>query len=105
MAVTVAVAALLVAAKKLWNCAPPGPILPPNVQSALAANGVTVSKPAPKSTRCAILPSCDFEIIRSPRATQENHNFARTPRTRGPAQNLAYLDWQHPTTKGSKPGE
>jgi hypothetical protein len=49
IAVTAAVAALLVAAKKLWNCAPPGPRFPPNVQSALAANGITSAKLHPRS--------------------------------------------------------
>jgi hypothetical protein len=35
------VAALLVAARKPWNWAPQGPMVPPKLQSAFAANGVT----------------------------------------------------------------
>jgi hypothetical protein len=71
IAVTAAVAALLVAAKKLWNCAPPGPRFPPNVQSALAANGITSAKLHPRSaavgklerSRIAILPTADLAMI------------------------------------------
>ena len=41
--VTADVAALLVAARKPWNCAPPGPIVPPKLQSASTADDTVVT--------------------------------------------------------------